>query len=98
MNFHLLVEPLAKEDIRKAYDWYEEKQIGLGETFLDQIDSAFNQISDRPKSFQKRYKEVRINFIKQFPYGVHYIIDDKKIIVLAVFAEKQSPDLWSKRS
>ena len=97
MIFTLIVKPIAEKDIQKAYDWYEEKQVDLGEAFLDQIDIAFEQITSRPKAFQKRYNEVRINFIKQFPYGVHYIIEQKKVIVLAVFGESQSPDLWNKR-
>ena len=97
MSFTLIVKPIAEKDIQRAFDWYEEKQLGLGEAFLDQIDMVFDQISSRPKAFQKRYKEVRINFTKQFPYGVHYIIEQKKVIVLAVFGESQSPDLWNKR-
>jgi plasmid stabilization system protein ParE len=97
MSFTLRIESLAKADIQKAYDWYEEKQIDLGESFLDQIDNALEQITNRPKAFQIRYDEVRINFTKQFPYGIHYLIDNKKVIVLAVFGESQSPDLWNKR-
>ena len=41
MSFTLIVKPEAEEDLQAAYDWYEEQQSGLGESFLHQIDQAF---------------------------------------------------------
>lgn len=72
MSFSLIVKPEAEKDLHEAYDWYEEQQAGLGESFIQQVDQVFDQLLNNPKSFQKRYKEVRMNFTNQFPFGVHY--------------------------
>lgn len=94
MSFTLLVKDEAEEDLQSAYDWYEEQQFGLGDTFLNQIDQSFNEILNNPKAFQKRYKKVRMNFTQQFPFGVHYKIEQNKIVVLAVLHTNRDPKNW----
>jgi len=94
MSFSLIVKPEAEKDLQEAYDWYEEQQSGLGDSFIQQVDQVFDQLLNNPKSFQKRYKEVRINLTDQFPFGVHYKIESKRIIVLAVLHSSRNPLNW----
>jgi len=94
MSYALIVKPEAENDIQVAYDWYEEQQSGLGETFLNQIDQSFNQILNNPKAFQEQYKKVRMIFTNQFPFGIHYTIEQKRIIVLAILHTSRSPENW----
>ncbi len=38
---------------KDAYDWYEEKQIGLGELFLASLNDCFTRIQIQPKANSK---------------------------------------------
>ncbi len=94
MKYKLIIKPKAEEDLQSAFDWYEEQQSGLGDSFLHQIDLAFEQVLNNPKVFQERYKEVRINFTDQFPFGVHYKVESEKVIVLAILHSARDPKNW----
>lgn len=94
MSYTLIVKAEAEVDIHTAYDWYEEQQYGLGESFIDQVDESFQQIIHNPKSFQKRYRKVRMIFTNQFPFGIHYKIERKRIVVLAVLHTSRDPKNW----
>ncbi|MCW2120609.1 plasmid stabilization system protein ParE [Flavobacterium sp. 7A] len=67
--------------------------------FLDRIDEAKKHIADFPTSFQIKYKNVRTVLLKQFPYHVHYIINEtkKQIVVLAVIYAYRNPKDYSNR-
>ena len=56
MKFAIIVKPLAVENIQKAYSWYENELIGLGEEFLDEWESLANHISIYAESYPKKYK------------------------------------------
>jgi toxin ParE1/3/4 len=95
VSYQLIVKPEVEEDIKSAYDWYEEQQLGLEESFLDGVDLAFDQILNSPKSYQERYKKTRIHFTDRFPFGVHYRIEGIRLIVLAVLHTSRDPKNWS---
>jgi hypothetical protein len=41
----------AKDDLDEAYNWYESKEIGLGDRFLSYVEDGFSLIRQHPKSF-----------------------------------------------
>lgn len=77
--------------------WYEEQREGLSFDFELCLDVGLAEISRDPNNFQKRYKEVRVRFIPRFPYGIHYLIKNHEVIVIAVFQTSRSPKNWKKR-
>lgn len=82
----------ANLEIIEAYLYYEEKRIGLGEEFLEQIDIYFDRITSSPKHFPQKRKPYREAFIKRFPFLIIYEIEKNKVIVYSVFNTWQSPD------
>lgn len=83
----------AENDIKKAFVWYEDKQVGLGGRFLDEIGEIFNYIEDNPKLFQiRRSSKFREAVLVKFPFAVIYEIIEYRVVVYAVFATKQNPD------
>jgi hypothetical protein len=72
---------------------------GLAIAFLDRIDEAKKYITDFPLAFQIKYKNVRTALLEQFPYHIHYIVDDtkKQIVVLAVTHAYRNPKDYSNR-
>ena len=55
----LLVRPAAAADIEEAYLWYEKQRTGLGEEFLDAVDSLLNNIVAHPTAYPIIHREAR---------------------------------------
>ena len=49
MKLALIIEPAAGEDIFIGYQWYEERQVGLGTKFLEALETLFDRILDNPQ-------------------------------------------------
>lgn len=45
----LFLEPLAKADIRAAFEFYEQRRDGLGRQFKARLQRAFTLIRDNPR-------------------------------------------------
>jgi plasmid stabilization system protein ParE len=84
-------------DVEEIVLWYEEQRKGLSYDFELCLEVGIHEIQRNPAAFQKRYKSVKIRFIQRFPYGIHYIVEKNKIIVLGVFHTSRSPNNWFKR-
>lgn len=85
MAFKIVVEPRALADIQQAIDYYDKQQVGLGEKFILIIDKHFKSISKNP-FFQIRYDKIRCLPIKNFPFMIHFFIEEKTNIVYIVAA------------
>jgi plasmid stabilization system protein ParE len=89
--------PEAMEDIQQAYDWYEERESGLGEKFIRCLDDCLLSIRRIPMGYAKVYRNYRRAVVRRFPYVVFYKALKKKVIVYSVFHCSQNPDKWRKR-
>jgi len=92
MTYILEVKDEAKLDIIEAYLYYEEQRTGLGEEFLEHLDSYFERITANPKHFPQKRKPYREAFIKRFPFLVIYEIEKGKVVVYSVFNTWQNPE------
>ncbi|MDD4673091.1 MAG: type II toxin-antitoxin system RelE/ParE family toxin [Bacteroidales bacterium] len=94
-----VILPLAKEDITNADLWYEEKQIGLGKRFTQQVREKVYFIKENPKACYIRYDNVRTAVLNMFPFMLHYIVDEnnKTLVISALLHTSRNPDLWKKR-
>ncbi len=97
MTSELLLSDEAILDIEDAAIWYDLQQKGFGETFETFLDSALTDLSKSPLSFQMKYKSVRIFYLDKFPYGIHYLLNDNLIQVIAVFHTARNPNSWHDR-
>ncbi len=97
MKYKVIVRPEAEDDLKKAFSWYEDNRTGLGYDFLLQVDAGINFIKRNPGINPIEYKGTRKHLIKRFPYKVIYLLEEEKIIVLAVIHGKRSPYLIKKR-
>lgn len=79
------VKESANVEIIEAYLYYEEKRTGLGEEFLEHLDTYFDRISSNPKHFPSKRKPYREAFIKRFPFLIIYELAKGKVIVYSVF-------------
>lgn len=97
MDYQLLISGDARFDILNAFFWYEEQREGLGFDFELCLEAGFSFIQRDPLTIQIKYESIRIHFIDKFPYGIHYLVDDKIVRVFGVFHTSRNPEDWSER-
>lgn len=88
---------LAQKDIQSVADYYKQISIKLRDRFLTDLKFCLKNIQSNPKSFQVKYKEIRVCFIKGFPYGIFYKIYGNEIKIIAIIHTSRSPDKWKNR-
>jgi toxin ParE1/3/4 len=89
-----LLRPEAEQDVREAYDWYEDQAEGLGEEFLRSLDATFALIQRHPMASAVIHRQVRRALTRRFPYGVFYVTEDERTVILAVLHMRQDPSVW----
>ena len=94
MNLPIVARQRVKYALSAARDWYDEQRPGLGEEFLTAVRSTLTTIQHYPKIFSPSYGEVRRAIVSRFPYAVFYIVEPKRIVVLAVLHTSRDPKLW----
>jgi toxin ParE1/3/4 len=94
MSYLLFIRKRAENQITEAYKWYEEKQPGLGTSFVECFQSSLHLIQSNPFLYPKKYKNIRSTTIQRFPYGVFYIVEKQLISVIAVLHLSRNPQLW----
>ena len=91
MAYKLVVLSNVAGEIKEALLWHEEQKKGLGKKLNTEIKQVFTEILKDPDLFQKRYRNVRIRFLKKFKYGIHYEIKGELIVVFAVIHTARKP-------
>jgi len=95
--YRLIIKPAAKEDAMEAARWYNRKQKGLGDEFLQALDAKMEAIQRNPSQFQSVYKGIKRAFTDRFPYGLFYVVEGDTIYVLAILHTSRSQKSWKKR-
>ena len=99
MSYSFVNSPAVRLDIINATDYYKNINPELAKQFLFRIREAKDHIANSPIGFQIKYNVVRTLLLKQFPYHIHYLIDDDKqqIIILAVIHDYKNPAEYNNR-
>jgi len=94
-----VILPPAKQDIRKAAHWYNNKEHGLGRRFTSAIREKVRFIKKHPEAAPIRYAKVRTSVIDSFHFMIHYRVEteNQRIVISAVFHTSLSPDRWDER-
>lgn len=64
--------------------------------FLNELDECINIIKKLPEGYQRRFGDIRIAFLKKFPFGVFYKIYDSRIAIIAVLHTRKDTEKWLK--
>ena len=84
----------AYEEYIEAYEWYEQKQKGLGDRFMNSVEKKLQQINEHPEYFGKRqnsnFREAKV---ENFPYMIVYEFFNRKqlIHIAAIYHSKRNP-------
>ena len=98
MNCYLTVRKEAELDINGAFEYYENKRIGLGYDFLLCIEECLSKVERNPEHYKIIYKELRRIAVRRFPYRIFYLVQSDLVIVTAVFHVRKDPQAWENRT
>ena len=89
--------PESDDDVVAAYDWYENREPGLGEDFLRCVEACVLGIQRHPEMYPVATDEFRRALIRRFPYEIFYEPTADSITIYAVFHCSQDPQKWRER-
>ncbi|MGZ3755172.1 MAG: type II toxin-antitoxin system RelE/ParE family toxin [Mucilaginibacter sp.] len=88
---HLLLRK-AQTEILDAWEWYEDKQDGLGDRFKQEVEKKIKSILKNPLKYplKGKYREAQTEV---FPFLIVYDIDEitNVIFILSVFHMSRHP-------
>jgi plasmid stabilization system protein ParE len=94
MQYTIVVSSAAFKDIEQAFDWYEQISFELGESIKRNLFTSMSELENNPYLSSIKYKTIRVKFISRFPYGIHYVVQENKVKILAFFHMKRDPVIW----
>ena len=89
-------EAIAEADAVAAF--YNEKQTGLAQRFLDALEETLHRIQRHPLAYRQVEGDIRKCRVTHFPYGVIYRMRSDFIEIIAVMHLRQSPGYWKQRA
>jgi hypothetical protein len=84
----------ASEEMQAAAAYYETREQGLGDAFLDDIEQGLHSVEQFPRLWPVYDGEYRRYLLKRFPYGLVYRIDVTRVFIVAVAHLHRKPGYW----
>jgi toxin ParE1/3/4 len=76
--------PEADEELEAAAMWYEDRQRGLGDAFVDEFERTLRRVVAEPERWRKiRGENRKLNF-HCFPYAIVYSLRADAVYIKAV--------------
>ncbi len=95
--YQLHIRLLAKNDVQEITDYYQMINPSLADRFLVKLYAELESIQRNPALFQIQHENIRINYLKKFPFGIYYTWEGDTVDVLAVLHTSRSPKKWQAR-
>jgi plasmid stabilization system protein ParE len=81
----------ARRDIVRAAQAYESERTGLARRFVEEIARIEYHIADAPALYQTVDGEIRRAAMRRFPFGLFYVEEADRIVVLACLDLRRDP-------
>jgi toxin ParE1/3/4 len=92
MALPVVYRQAARREIVNVARTYEGQREGLGGLFLDEIGRIEGHISDGPRLYQLVSNGIRRAVLRRFPFGLFYLEEDQRIVVLACLDLRRDPE------
>lgn len=82
MQFTLKIQPEVIQDLAEGLDWYRNSSRSTDEQFfLEELEQALLRVKANPY-YQLNYEEVRCYPLENFPFAIHFSVDESKTLVV----------------
>jgi toxin ParE1/3/4 len=93
VSFH----PQAQQELFEAAEFYENRSVGLGRRFLDEVELGSVAIAEAPERCPVLSGTIRRYLVMPFPYGLLYTADSEHVVIVAVMHLHRKPGYWRDR-
>jgi len=92
--------PLARIDVKRASEWYDNETAGLGKRFVGAVEAAVSRIARFGDTFaiEDPDENIRICPLQSFPYHICFQCEDGQVFILCVKHNHRHPDYGADRS
>jgi toxin ParE1/3/4 len=101
MKWRVEFRPEVERDMADAAAWYESRQPGLGNEFIEEVIRVWDALSENPMLNSRRHpnRNIRWRYPDRFPYRVIYEIleQEQTVIVAAVLHAARHNREWRRR-
>ena len=85
------IQPSALQDLRDGFRFYDAKEPGLGDYFLDSLLSDIDSLQLFAGIHSMHFGRFHRLLSKRFPYGVYYQVSGNQVLVRAVLDLRRDP-------
>lgn len=94
--------PEATAEFDADIDWYDEREVGLGDRFAGDVVVAVDAAAEDPTAWATwphwdRDPQVRSKGVTDFPYRVVYFVEGDLLTIVAIAHAKRRPGYWRDR-
>lgn len=97
MKLHIVWLPEADAELKEALARYESIRPELGQRFAEAVVDTVDKITDDPFHYAVVEKGRRRAGVRRFPYGLFFLVEESRIVVIACFHGKRNPKHWQLR-
>jgi hypothetical protein len=92
-GYSTILSTRVQKEILKAWDWYEDRQQGLGDLFVEDALKCIRKIEQAPARYKTRFKTYKETSLATFPFLVIYRINERKKLlrIVSLFHTSISP-------
>ena len=102
---NLVILDPAEQEYREAALWYDDRERGRGDDFLDELHAALTEILAAPTRFSlletipQQYSEsaVRRHVMRRYRYLIIFRVVADDVEVIAVSHPSRQPNYWMDR-
>jgi len=84
VGYSSILSSRAQKEITDAWEWYEERQQGLGDRFVHEITNRILLIEQYPDRYPTRFKAYKETPVSIFPFLIIYRLNKKRKIIRIV--------------
>jgi plasmid stabilization system protein ParE len=93
-SYHAIFSSRAQKEVVESWNWYEDRQIGLGDRFVKELTERIRIIEQTPSRHPTKYKSYKETQVPVFPFLIIYRINKKKKIIriVSIFHTYRNPE------
>ena len=88
----------AQAEFQQQVQYYEERSVGLGVRFSEQIEAAVRLACAMPTIGSPFGQGTRRVFPKDFPFSVVYRETHDALVIFAIASFRRKPNYWHRRA
>ena len=89
--------PEAEADIAEATRWLRKQSNELPPRFESAVAKAIADAVAFPEAYPVVHRSIRQVLTRTFPYGVYYLIERERLVVVGVVHDARHPSTWQGR-